>query len=456
MKRKNIIFVSLLILFGFSAMQSCTKVDNTTYKSDVIYAVPTAKAPIARADGTIFVPDSAINIEWTTTNTVSGLTWDVYFGTSKQPPLVKSGLADTKYPVLVTGGIKYFWRVETTDAQGVVTSSPVFNFIAITGHNPKLTINMDCQTDILAQMGLDYTADKAVDLKLLVFKKSDKSLVATIDDGLANEVWRGMKDLPDDEYILGMGFYATLITGNIKKTLTLDLTLKFVQQGIIDTTLEFPGVVNDVNTCSNFKVYLADVKKVGAKYTITKDVKQIYGTTQVPNGLVGNWLGTDSDLGYTSKIVGTLQSGKLMLDHFSAGTDGWMWDWWGEVITESYPVAVAFNYCAGTLSIASQKAIQTTYLGDVQTPYFVKTVATSVATSTFSTAGAYPVMSIKYTLVQGTTDIALYIWTNYGWPTKYFLADLTLDPAGLKVISQPIGQSEMIKRAIRELKQKKH
>ena len=58
-------------------------------------------------------------------------TYDVYFGTDANPPVIQTKLPATTSSiadVTVVAGTKYFWRVVTKDAKGNTSSSEIFQF----------------------------------------------------------------------------------------------------------------------------------------------------------------------------------------------------------------------------------------------------------------------------------------------------------------------------------------
>jgi hypothetical protein len=71
-----------------------------------------------------------VNLSWTASdldNDIKG--YDVYFGTTVTPPLLKSNVTDMFLKdVIVTAGTTYYWRVTTKDLLGNASESGVFQF----------------------------------------------------------------------------------------------------------------------------------------------------------------------------------------------------------------------------------------------------------------------------------------------------------------------------------------
>ncbi len=65
------------------------------------------------------------------------LTYDVYFGTSSNPPLVASGITSTSYsPGTLSYSTTYYWRVVAKDEHGATTSSETWHFTTEANPNP--------------------------------------------------------------------------------------------------------------------------------------------------------------------------------------------------------------------------------------------------------------------------------------------------------------------------------
>jgi len=64
------------------------------------------------------------------------LAFDVYFGTSSDPPLFAGDATTNSYSVPAFAGNTYYWRVESKNLDGLVTSGPTWHFVAdhVAGH----------------------------------------------------------------------------------------------------------------------------------------------------------------------------------------------------------------------------------------------------------------------------------------------------------------------------------
>ncbi len=407
MKRNNRIFVALLLIFSLFSVFSCTE-DSSTVKIYGAFTTPTITSPAVRADGTVLFTGTTVNLTWTSVSANGDpQNWNVYFGTGKAPALYKSGLTAQTLTVPVLDGQSYYWKVEIVDGRGVKTTTPVNSFIAVNGTSPKMGVALVTTTDVKTSIGVDLKADDVVDLRLLVLKKSDMSIVKTINAAKANEVFADFATLADDDYVLGVDILSTINAGTINNTVTLSLLLQFTQLGMIDLKLDYPNVMNNANPCGLYRTYLATVKKVGAKYTIAKAVSYL-------TPLVLTWKGTDAD--YTSQVKSTESCTAKTITGLGFG---WMLDWWGEKIVSGG--TCTYTISGNTLTIPLQKYCKTTYNGAAQSEYSIQ------GTGTINNSGAFPVWVIRYDFIQSGSSIAE-ISMDYGWPTPYFEAVLTTKP----------------------------
>lgn len=72
-----------------------------------------------------------LNLSWAGSDPdkdISG--YDVYFGTSATPPLLKAKQESSPYSVSVTVGTTYYWKIITKDSKGNESESETYNFTA--------------------------------------------------------------------------------------------------------------------------------------------------------------------------------------------------------------------------------------------------------------------------------------------------------------------------------------
>ena len=386
MKRNNRILIALLLVFGLYSNISCKKEDNTTFTTYSAFTQPSATSPVVRPDGTVFFTGTTVNLTWTSANPNSdAIAWNVYFGPGKAPALYKSGLTAQTLAVPVLDGQTYYWKVDILDGRGVKTTSEVYKFIAVNGSSPKLAVALTCTTDVLTAIGVDLPPDKVVDLRLLILKKSDMSIVKTIDAGAANESFGDFATLADGDYVLGVDIFSTINAGTINNTVTLSLALQFSQLGMLNQTLDYPSVMTNANPCNLYRTYLATVNKKGSVYTVAKEVSYLKPAVQA-------WLGTDD--AYTSEVKTTASCTSTTMTGLGFG---WMLDYWGEIITSGG--TLAYTVSGTTITIPLQKYCKTTYNGAAQPEYSIS------GTGTIDNSGATPVWTIKYVFFQSGKSI---------------------------------------------------
>ena len=398
----------LLVLAGLFTMQSCNDDIASTVITEQAFTQPEIVSPVVRADGTVLFTGSTVTLTWKSVNPGDPEKWDVYFGTSDTPPLFKAAHTTQSISVPVVDGTEYYWQVAVVDANGIKTKSEVNHFIAVNGTNPEMLVDLSVETDIKTVIGLDKTADQTVDLRFLVIKKSDMSIVATVDDGAAAESYDGFGELADGEYILGVDIYSTINAGDFNKPISLSLSLHFDQLGMISETLGFPKVMTNANPCNLYRTYLASVKKVGAKYTVAKAVS--FATPPVVT-----WKGTDD--AYPSEVTGTESCTGKTLKGLGFG---WMLDYWGEIITSGG--TLSYTISGSTITIPLQKYCKTTWKGAAQPEYSIQ------GTGTIDSSGAFPVWTIRYDFIQSGKSI---LTAGNGVPLGYLEAKITTNPAGL-------------------------
>jgi len=103
-----------------------------------------------------------VTLVWSSTVTEGeSITYDVYFGTTTDPPLYSEALTDTFYilPILQSA-TKYYWRVEGKDAYGNVIKGSTRSFTTWTNDAPEITLLQpsDYSTDIAPDVILKWSA----------------------------------------------------------------------------------------------------------------------------------------------------------------------------------------------------------------------------------------------------------------------------------------------------------
>ena len=126
MKRKSFIAAILPMLLVIFAVQSCSK-EEGTFKTYGSFSEPTVVAPLNGYLATS--TNNSIELKWDTSDPEGDAPIsDVYFGTSDKPELFKEGHSGLSITVPVIEGKYYYWMVKMKDANGVMTSSAVFDF----------------------------------------------------------------------------------------------------------------------------------------------------------------------------------------------------------------------------------------------------------------------------------------------------------------------------------------
>jgi len=79
------------------------------------------------------ITGTSVNLTWTgsSVTTTTTLTYDVYFGNTVTPALLKSGLTDMFLNnVSIVAGNTYYWKIITKDTQGNSSDSGIYQFKA--------------------------------------------------------------------------------------------------------------------------------------------------------------------------------------------------------------------------------------------------------------------------------------------------------------------------------------
>lgn len=124
--------------------------DNTEITPNEPPYVPSSPTPDDSATGVGL--DATLNWEGGDPDSGDTVTYDVYFGTASDPPLVEEGWTDTSFdPGGLDYGTEYFWRVDAKDNHGASASSPVWIFTTFANsppYTPSTPFPEDSATDV--------------------------------------------------------------------------------------------------------------------------------------------------------------------------------------------------------------------------------------------------------------------------------------------------------------------
>ena len=150
-------------------------------------------------------------------------------------------------------------------------------------------------------------------------------------------------------------------------------------------------------------------------FVVKIKVNQFCPLTNGPTDLTGSWSGTDA--WYDSEIsMANADATSIKVTGFNAG---FIFDWWGEEITEGGTVTMTVNN-DGTVVIPKQYLFTTLYDGD---PYRYEIDGSG----TWDNCGASPTMSIVYNVYyEGEDECYAAPYSPTYLPTPYFTADITL------------------------------
>jgi len=406
MKSRNMAYVISLILLSAFTFQSCNE-EEGKITSFGAFTQPVLVAPAN--DQYVNVAGTTVDLKWSSTDAENDpQKWDVYFGDSEDPELVKANHNSQTYQVTVEKGVEYFWRVVGTDANGIPTRSNTWSFKVI-DPEAEITIDLSWDTDIESSIGLSLSPTAVADMRLLIVKDSDKSILVA-EDGASFEQYARLDTLPDGVYLIAADIYSTVNAGDFNEPVSLDLELTFNQPGIIDQTMEFAKVMTNEYACDAYRTYLAKVTKTGTSYEVEKAVSYLIPATVT-------WSGTDAT--YDSEVT-TVSGCDLLMSMLG---NGWMSDWWGELIVEGGTLTYTVDE-SGNITIPLQYYCTTTYNGAVQPDYSIQ------GSGTLDESGDYPVMTLHYDFNQAGTWIGAYCYENYGWEQNGFDAVITTAPSG--------------------------
>ncbi len=136
---KRILLAIIPLLMVAISFNSCTTEEASMVVTKNTFSIPEATAPLNHAK---IAPATSTMLKWASKGGAA-VKWDVYFGTSESPALLKAGHTTQEISVSVAEGKTYYWYVENVDAEGIVTTSPVFTFDVDVTPPAKIVYNID-------------------------------------------------------------------------------------------------------------------------------------------------------------------------------------------------------------------------------------------------------------------------------------------------------------------------
>lgn len=125
MKNRYIIFLFSVVLLGIAAIQGCTKDEGA---APVAYQIAMPATPTPADNAVIPFTGTPVNINLTWEGTGSTtIKWAVFFGTTKNPPLVATGVTGNSFSVEATSGGQYYWAVVAVDQNNMTSPSNVWH-----------------------------------------------------------------------------------------------------------------------------------------------------------------------------------------------------------------------------------------------------------------------------------------------------------------------------------------
>ena len=142
-------------------------------------------------DGATGVSTSVV-LSWTggDPNVGDTVTYDVYFGTSSEPPLVSDAQSDVTYsPGILSNNTQYYWKVIATDSQGASIDSPMWDFTTTT-EAAIVTVSIDAPSKV--DPGSDFTVtvdiSQVTDFDAAGYDITFNDTVLRLDDVTAGEI----------------------------------------------------------------------------------------------------------------------------------------------------------------------------------------------------------------------------------------------------------------------------
>jgi len=132
---------------------------NLTISPSLLNNSPNEPSNPSLPDGATEVSTSVI-LSWTGGDPDVGdtVTYDVYFGTNSNPPLVSNDQSDTTYsPGTLSNNTQYYWKVIASDNHEASTDSPVWDFTTTEATIVAVSINAPGEVD--ADSGFTVTVN---------------------------------------------------------------------------------------------------------------------------------------------------------------------------------------------------------------------------------------------------------------------------------------------------------
>jgi len=222
MKRRILIFAILPLLLAVFALPSCTPSDESNATIYWAFTEPTAVAPLDAA--LIKITGTTVELKWATVDKDGDpVKADVYFGTSDEPPLFKAAHNSLALTVPVEEGSTYYWYVKLTDANGVMTTGPLFSFSVLVNYDINNFVGLfDCDEPGYAHYDCNLTKTNATTISNDNFWDSGWAVEYVFDD-------KGDVNIIPISYVSGTTTYDITGAGkfnNKTKSFWVDYTVK--------------------------------------------------------------------------------------------------------------------------------------------------------------------------------------------------------------------------------------
>ena len=410
----------MLSISGLFTLQSCNEDAASLVKEYGSFTDPVLLAP--GNESFVNVTGTTVDLKWESSDANGDpQKWDVYFGETSSPELIESGYSSQTITVDVVPGAEYFWRVEITDAHGVITRGPTWSFEVVDPAAP-LSMDLTWASNALDVIGMEIDPLLVANLRLRIYKEDKVTqAVSPSINTTGFENYSGWNTLVDGKYWVETELTSTVDAGDFNAPIDINIELAFSQRGIMEETFGFPAVMTNQFVCSTYKVFLGIVEKSGDTYAFTKEV-----TTPV-SPLSHVWFGLDnSGFEYPSQAE-TYMGCSLQIKGLSWD---WMSDYWGETIIKGGFASITIDTIAGEVTIPNQFYCRTKWNGAVQPDYYIE------GTGTYEKSGEFATMTISYDLLQNGVSMASMDPAS----DPIFVATLTTDPDGKKGAVKSVRQ----------------